>query len=107
MKSNNTIFETGATSDAVNNLILFTDTTRELAAARDIIYNQLAIAAVAPKWFHFKTLLTLATNQYIHENPGTHWDTSIMSVTQKKEFCQLYSNGLEEWKSEQSRHKPL
>lgn len=37
----NTKFETGATTHAVNDLILLTDTTRELAELRDTIYKRM------------------------------------------------------------------
>jgi hypothetical protein len=90
-------YETGATSHAVNDLILFTDNTRELAHSRDIIYNQIRVAQIKPAWFHFKSLLTLATNSYINKFPD-HWATTIMSEKQKKEFCQLYANDFDSWK---------
>lgn len=40
MKTDTQTYETGATSHAVNDLILFTDNTRELAELRDKIYMQ-------------------------------------------------------------------
>lgn len=40
MKQETVKYETGATSHAVNDLILFTDNTRELAELRDKIYQR-------------------------------------------------------------------
>lgn len=94
------IFETGATSHAVNDLILFTETTRELAHSRDIIYDQIRAANIIPKHFHFNDLLTLSINSYVNTLPGTHWQTTVLSESQKKEFCQSYVNDFKNWKSE-------
>lgn len=40
MENTQTIFETCATNAAVNDLVLFTDTSRELVELRDSIYNE-------------------------------------------------------------------
>jgi len=100
MNTDKVIFETGATSHAVNDLILFTDTTKELTHSRDIIYTQLISANIKPKWYHFRVLLTLSVNSYIDAFPISHWETTTMSEYEKKEFCQLYANDFETWKSE-------
>jgi hypothetical protein len=42
MTTNKVIYETGATSHAVNDLVLFTDDTRELAELRDTIYESVS-----------------------------------------------------------------
>jgi len=100
MKQSKIIYETGATSHAVNDLILFTDSTRELVDSRDIIYNQLVAGNTPPQSYHFKSLLTLAINSYIHTFPTSHWETTLLSEAQKHEFCQLYANEFNIWKSE-------
>jgi hypothetical protein len=112
-----TKYETGATSHAVNDLILFTDNTRELAHLRDQIYKR----ALTPGDIVFATfkvngtnsglhslanafsgLLRAAIKQYKKELPSSsdhlseikHWDE------QGQEFCQLYANDFNTWKAE-------
>src|SRR6266542_1401605 len=43
MKQDKVIYETGATSHAVNDLILFTDNTMELAKKRDKAYKKMIV----------------------------------------------------------------
>lgn len=112
-------YETGATSHAVNDLILFSDNTRELAELRDNIYKR-AITPGDIVYAKYKTLgknygfasLCAAFSQllretkkaYIKQFPETsdhvagieQWDE--MGI----EFCELYANDFENWKGEQA-----
>lgn len=113
---NTTKFETGATSHAVNDLILFSDNTSELAKKRDSIYRLACEPGIymanlkinGPTKAHntlvsmFSALLRDAIKRYIIEFPTSndhvkdirHWDE------QGQEFCQLYAQDFENWKFE-------
>lgn len=100
------LFETGATSHAVNDLILFTDNTRELAELRDDIYKmmwQFDLMGDVKTWNNerFQKLLNKARAAYSNEFGG---DNSLhiinMTDAEKIEYRQLYMNDFENWKSE-------
>lgn len=101
--NNTTKFETGATSHAVNDLILFTDNTRELAEKRDSIYQTMVDFKMEPRPDKFKSLFKSAIISYAREL-GDDNSRHIMSIRmdgpQYNEFCQLYVNDFENWKSE-------
>ncbi|AGO48789.1 hypothetical protein Phi46:3_gp045 [Cellulophaga phage phi46:3] len=93
-----TTYETGATSHAVNDLILYTDNTRELAALRDSIYRDILKTGwfgTGPKWKRFSQLERVARKHYINTLKSFN-----INPTEQKEFCQLYVNDFENWKSE-------
>jgi hypothetical protein len=97
-------YETGATSHAVNDLILFTDTTQSLAKKRDSIYEMYITAYQARykgnvSWVEFQPLFVKAVNQYRSEiNSGSH----VGKIKQKgmEEYCTIYANRFNNWKSE-------
>lgn len=97
-----TTFETGATSHAVNDLILYTDNTRALAASRDIVYNKAKNGHKIPTVSEFLPLAVEAADAYKKEFPNDHSHISSMDGEQVKEFCSLYvadySNWLEDHK---------
>lgn len=111
-----TKFETGATTHAVNDLILFTDNTRELVEKRDLIYKMAMEPGIYQAdlkvngAFHakftlakmFSSLLRLAVNRYKVEFPTSHSHINHMFHWSKdgEEYCLLYAEDFETWKSE-------
>lgn len=116
MKPNTVTYETGATSHAVNDLILFADNTRELAAKRDSIYEMALQPGIYQATFNvngpiaaknalsdmFTSLLRMAKDYYIKEFPDSHAHISDIKHwdDQGREFCRLYADDFENWKSE-------
>ncbi len=103
MKQNIIKYETGATSHAVNELILFTDNTRELAEKRDEIYNHIYFMGWAALPMHFIPLLDASQLAYYREfshSPENHSHVSNMTDNENFEYCELYANDFENWKSE-------
>jgi hypothetical protein len=101
MKQNTIIYETGATSHAVNDLILFTDNTRELAAIRDSRYESFAKPNLPPIMGRdFRKLCEIAQERYIKEFPKyeDHKHISEMSNDQINEYCRLYAKSFDSWK---------
>jgi hypothetical protein len=114
MKQNTITYETGATSHAVNDLILFTDNTRELAEKRDSIYKMATEPGIYTadlkvngpvKAFHtlsqmFTSLLREAVAAYKKEFPTSHSHIAHMYHWSKdgEEYCQLYAKGFDDWK---------
>lgn len=106
------IFETGATSHAVNELILYTDQTKELADRRDNIYKaylpgvertkKLINPTKSMKYEFINILLYRAMNKYLDEFPNheDHQHIEKMTVEQQDEFAQLYAEDFENWKFE-------
>lgn len=101
---NNTTFETGATSAAVNELILYTDNTRELAELRDEIYEVIAEKKYTPTAAHFPELLSEAIGNYKKRLPHSDSIGTIKNIknwdAQGKEYCQIYANRFADWKRE-------
>ncbi len=99
MKNNTVIFETGATSAAVNELILYTDNTRELAELRDAMYTD-CLSNTTTEYIDFVGLCSAARSRYKKEM-GYFFP---MSLEQRKEYCQIYANRFAEWKKERERN---
>ena len=104
----NVIYETGATSEKVNNLILFTDTTQQLAAIRDRIYTSMVHFENmnAANWLlnqikwdcvQFMELLDFAITRYKIEIDR---DIPELSRDENYEYCLLYLKDFDNWKSE-------
>jgi hypothetical protein len=94
-----TQYETGATSPAVNNLVLFTDNTRELAALRDDIYKACADGTISPyncHWQFYYDLFSLAVKRYKAETKSH----IKLNDKQRSEFSKLYFIELDAWKKE-------
>lgn len=118
MNTKKEIYETGATSHAVNNLILFTDTTPELTELRDKIYSRAltpgdivyakfnvlgALAGNASLKNAFSRLLRAAIEKYKLEfkQDADQEITSIRRYDDKgNEFAKIYVAGFHNWKSE-------
>jgi hypothetical protein len=110
MNTNKVIYESGATSHAVNDLILFTDTTRELAETRDYIYKSFAndkrpFVKDEPLYLELAykfllDLLPLSIKAYIKTFPSCSDHISTLSMGEKTEFCDLYALDFETWKAE-------
>lgn len=118
MNNEKVIYETGATSHAVNDLILFTDNTRELAELRDKIYTRvIETAHLFPGSTHpdmckvkkvninqsfLKVLLPKSIKLYIQQFPHkeNHIHISEMSEPQKTEYVNLYVKDFDNWKLE-------
>jgi hypothetical protein len=96
MNTEKTIFETGATSAAVNELILYTDNTRELSATRDNIYT---VMIDCPD-VSFRPLWWKAMSAYKRE----FRKSIFMDMGQINEYCQIYANRFPEWKKERERN---
>jgi len=97
-----TKFETGATTHAVNDLILFADNTRELVATRDEIYqmqmNGFTLLNISD---HFQRLYVQATKQYKREFPDTDSRYFLpLGSDMAVEFCNLYAADFDTWKQE-------
>lgn len=89
-------FETGATSSAVNELILYTDNTRELAETRDKIYEVMITCpdvSFRPLWWKSCTFYKKELRKSI-----------FMDTGQINEYCQIYANRFAEWKKEKERN---
>lgn len=111
MTKDKTTYETGATSHAVNDLILFTDNTRELAEYRDKCFAQMANGISITTIMH--TLLTTAQERYKKEFPQFMAHQHIAYETEKwgvhngkfnnemrQEYIKLYLKDFETWKLE-------
>lgn len=99
------VFESGATTHAVNDLILFTDNTRELAEYRDSIYRLYSDRPKAAKTEEFKkafvALFLKAKEQYIKELTVYASKHIIdMSSDEVQEFCALYASDFDNWKQD-------
>lgn len=104
-------YETGATSHAVNDLILFADNTRELTELRDNIYKNWMEKGnpYGHEWTltdQFQTLLQetewLYRKQFPNKADHSHTFLTAQRGKEKEvhEFCSLYANDFENWKKE-------
>lgn len=93
---NNTTFETGATSAAVNELILYTDNTSELAEFRDQIYEAYNSDNDAPNVIQMMPLLSEVERTYKKEFGKWPQTTS----KEDEQYCQIYANRFADWKKE-------
>ena len=106
MQHNATIFETGATSHAVNDLILFTDNTRELAELRDSIYKEWADGApFTPSQkdkskSRFDRLFYASAERYRKQFPTSHNHIITMDLSEMEQYTLLYAYDFDNWKSE-------
>ena len=97
--TNKIIYETGATSHAVNDLVLFTDNTRVLAELRDAIYTEWVKYGVIRQ--NFIPLYEAARRHYMNEFQNSGAGHIIrMTKDEMNEYCQLYVNDFEDWKNE-------
>lgn len=107
-----TRYETGATSHAVNDIILFLDNTKALAERKDFIYNKYAVHdQFKPKLKNpigsikqefIDVLLHYAKNRYVVEFPNKEDHQHILSLSkeQEKEFSELYFEDFQRWLKE-------
>lgn len=100
MNNTKIIYETGATSHAVNDLILFTDNTPQLAKLRDGIYKEWSDKKSHPIAQNFIPLLDAAQLRYYQEfkNKEDHHHIYGMDKDQNKEYCSLYAQYFDNWK---------
>lgn len=95
------VYETGATSHSVNDLILFTDNTRELAALRDRIYMDWAQNGKKyPQIDRFNILFNAAKRAYRIELPTGCGHIVRMTAKDVQEFNTLYVRDFEAWKED-------
>lgn len=116
------IYETGATSHAVNDLILFTDNTRGLAELRDKYYNKMHLMnerfnrdtdfnSLEIHYRHlFYILMLTAMRDYkkLFPNKEDHkhiWQSKVdkygeWTDKEDNEYCRLYLIEFDTWKSE-------
>lgn len=100
MNTEKTTFESGATTHATNDLVLFADNTRELAAIRDSIYSNAHKENREPTKEDFLLLLKQSMAAYFLEFPTSHKHISNMTKEEMSEFCNLYKQDYENWKRE-------
>ena len=97
-----TKYETGATTHAVNDLILFTDNTRQTADLRDSIYTDwvntgnFGTGKISDR---FIQLFESARRHYINDCQSAG-HIIRMSKQEISEYCQLYANDFNNWKIE-------
>lgn len=95
-----TTFETGATSHAVNDLILFTDNTSELAGIRDRIYSNAFNDNLDDKTLvlTFEQLFNAAKNTYCKQFPADSCKhIRAIDMPGILEFSQLFANDFQNW----------
>jgi hypothetical protein len=96
-------FETGAKTHAVNDLILFTDTTEKLCLIRDSIFKDWFDHGTYnenPPKYRFSVLFQAAKAQYIKEFPTSSSHIKNMTQNEIADFYGLYELDYEEWKEE-------
>lgn len=108
IKKDKVIYETGATTHVVNDLILFTDNTMRIAERRDEIYKKYITPSPKLKdWFlsmqkeFEKVLCPYAMHQYrveFGEESSKH--THNMGQSEHEQFGELYAKDFYNWKSE-------
>lgn len=105
MTTEKIVFETGATSAAVNELILYTDNTRELAERMDKYFS----AAHAGKRSLPICIIDLywdAIYCYKKEFPygAEYRPVKDMTQIEMNEYAQIYANRFSDWKKEKERN---
>lgn len=94
-------YETGATSPAVNDLILFTDTTKELAELRDEIYQLWIDKKYLMDAWAFVELLKTAIRLYVKEiGEEDSIDIKYMGNKERLQYRTIYAKRFENWKQE-------
>lgn len=101
MKNEIETYETGATSHAVNDLILFTDNTRELAEKRDNIYRMNS-AMKELHTFMFDLFLNDCIRAYRKQFPTSSSHIFGMTTEERYEFKELYVKDFDSWKQDHS-----
>jgi len=109
-KREKVVYETGATSHAINDLILFTDNTRELAQLRNSTYEAMWQLDLMDKsgskheWdaIHlFDKLFKAAKAAYcLQFDAESSQHILRIGASGKYEFCQLYLKEYDNWKVE-------
>jgi hypothetical protein len=104
MTTNTNNYETGATTHAVNDLILFTDNTKVLAELRDSLYQDWATYGnfgTGLLRLRFMPLFESARKHYIQEFSKSGAGHIVnMTNNQISEYCQLYVNDFTNWKQD-------
>jgi hypothetical protein len=122
MKQNTITYETGATSHAVNDLILFTDNTRELAEKRDKAYKKMVAMQdnynrpsdfnsleINYRHLFFDLMLTAMRDykkefptfddhKHVTKNNLVNYTPGEWTEANDYEYCNIYLNGFENWK---------
>lgn len=96
-------FETGAKTHAVNDLILFTDTTERLAILRDSIYEDWfkhGSYGTSPLMYKFEPLIRAAKAAYRSEFPNDSTHIASMPKAEDDDYMNLYMQEYPDWKEE-------
>lgn len=95
-------FETGARDHAINELVLFTDNTRELTELRDNINRSFAHkdSRRADKIAAFLPLLNQARVMYCKEFPNSCSHVQGLTEDQRADFMGLYASEVDQWLKE-------
>jgi hypothetical protein len=102
MNTTKPIYETGATSHAVNDLILFTDNTSQLADLRDNIYTDWANVGnfgTGKTSDKFIVLFEAARRHYVNDCQSAG-HILRMGKDEIYEYCHLYAQDFPNWKKE-------
>jgi len=107
MNTDKVIYETGATSHAVNDLILFTDNTSELAELRDFIYKEFVndkrqFIKDESLYLEIAHAVLLQLLPEAKKSYNKTFRTSLIHLETREaiEYCDLYASDFENWKSE-------
>ena len=111
------MFETGATSDVVNNLVLYTENTALLAAKRDSVFQSLKdldlrkvdlsdAQTLATLSGHFNELLLQARQHYLQEFEKDGDGIFKMNREQCNEYLLIYLGYFRNWQKAQPPFKP-
>lgn len=95
-----TTYETGATSHAINDLILYADNTRELADLKEKKFQHILKAQREPMKSDFYQLFMKARASYRKEMPSAFNHLYNVTEEQENEFCRLYCEEFQQWKKE-------
>lgn len=104
-----TKFETGAQDHVINDLILFADNTKELAAFRDKIYLEYHSGGKSRAQFMagLAFFLNESIKMYKKEFPGTDPDYLELTQEQKNDFINLYASDFKNWVNENCNNLKL
>ncbi len=97
-------FETGARDHAINELVLFTDNTRDLVDIRDSICRTFAdkTGHRAEKIAAFLPLLNQARVMYCKEFPTSCNHIQGLTEDQRADYLSLYASEVDQWNKEQN-----
>lgn len=103
MNTLKTKYETGATTHAVNDLVLFTDNTIELAEMRDYLFTCIINNEEKEEkiWEYFGGLRLQASKIYKNQL-GRSNSLHIINMTysEVQEYCNLFATEFKNWKKE-------